>query len=441
MSVRIDNVRLWDESGLQGETTSVLVENGMITALGRDLNSSDVLHVDRRIDGRGHRLLPGLTDLACHLREPGPDRKGSIATETRAAAHGGFTTVCTSPDSSPVNDSGAVTHLILDLAARQGAVRVLPVGALTRGLGGELLSDMVGLVGSGCVALSQGIHGVRDARTLRRCMAYARTFDIALFLQAENKALAGEGCAHEGLMSTRLGLPGIPEVAETVAVSEMILLAEETGVRLHLAQLSTGRAVALVRTAQARGVQVTADVSISHLAYNDNRLQNYDSRFHLRPPLRSESDRQALCEGVNDGTLCAIVSQHQPHESEAKQAPFGETEPGLSTVEITLSLGLRLVQQGDLQEQALLRALTSGPAAVLRRDAPAILVGQAADLCLLDVASDWRVSPQTLLSRGKHSPALGESVPGLVCLTWLQGAMTYAAAGWEDAAEDRSRTL
>lgn len=427
MKVRIDNVRLWDQRGLQNEPTSVLWQDGVVVAVGANAGVEDAVMVD----GKGHRLLPGLIDLACHLREPGPDRKGCIASETRAAAHGGFTAVCTLPDSSPVNDSGAVTHLIRDLAARQGVVRVLPVGAMTRGLGGELLSDMVALMGSGCVALSQGIQGVRDSRTLRRCMAYARTFDIPLFLQPENKALAAEGCAHEGLIATRLGLPGIPEVAETVAVSEMILLAEETGVRLHLSQLSTARGVALVRTARERGVQVSADVAISHLVYNDSKLQDYDSRFHVRPPLRSELDRKALCEGVNDGTVSAIVSQHLPHESEAKQAPFGETEPGLSTVEITLSLGLGLVRQGDLEEQALLRALTAGPAGVLRRAQPAIAPGEPADFCLLDTDSRWEVSARTLLSRGKHSPALGQSLHGVVCATWMNGAQAYAANGWQ----------
>lgn len=423
MRLLINNVVLWDYRGVAAEATSVLLEDGLIKAVG----DSNVASNARVIDGKGCRLLPGLIDLACHLREPGPDRKGSIATESRAAARGGFTTVCTSPDSSPVNDSGAVTHLIRDVAERQGVVRVLPVGAMTRGLGGELLSDMAALMAGGCVALSQGSHGVRDARTLRRCMAYARTFGITLFLQAENKALAAEGCAHEGLMATRLGLPGIPEVAETVAVSELILLAEETEVRLHLAQLSTARSVELVRDAQNRGVQVTADVSICHLAFNDNRLQDYDSRFHLRPPLRSEADRKALCEGVNDGTLSAIVSQHLPHESEAKQAPFGETEPGLSTVEVTLSLGLALVQCGDLHEQALIRALTVGPASVLGLKGPVIAAGSTADLCLLDAAAHWQVSSNTLLSRGKHSPVLNEALPGVVCATWVNGVQVYPA--------------
>ena len=424
MSIRIDNVRPWDHRGLQDEAVSVVLSEGVITAIGPGQAAAPP---SVTIDGQGFRLIPGLIDLACHLREPGPDRKGSIATETLAAARGGFTTVCTSPDSSPVNDSGAVTHLILDVASRQGAVRVLPVGAMTRSLGGELLSDMASLVSSGCVALGQGIHGVRDARTLRRCMSYARTFGIPLFLQAENKALAAEGCAHEGLVATRLGLPGIPEVAETVAVSEMLLLAEETGVQLHLAQISSGRSVELLRTAQARGTAVTADVSISHLVYNDSRLQGYDSRFHLRPPLRSESNRLALCEGVNDGTITAIVSQHLPHESEAKQAPFGETEPGLSTVEVTLSLGLQLVCQGDLEEQALIRALTAGPASVLGREVPEVSIQGIADLCLVDTQASWQVSAEALLSRGKHSPALGESVPGVVQATWVKGALVYQA--------------
>lgn len=421
MRTRLDNVRLWDDRGLHDKPVSVLLEGSLIKAVGDDSLPAEHCH-----NGAGNLLVPGLVDLSCHVREPGPDRKGSIATESRAAARGGFTTVCTSPETSPVNDSGAVTHLILELASRQGLVKILPVGAMTRGLGGEMLSDMAGLVASGCVALGQAGRGVRDARTLRRCLAYAQTFGIPLFLQAENKALAAEGCAHEGLMATRLGLPGIPEVAETVAVSELILLAEETGARLHLAQLSTGRSVELVRAAQARGVGLTADVAISNLAYTDDCLKDYDSRFHVRPPLRSEADRKALCRGVNDGTITAIVSQHLPHESEAKQAPFGETEPGLSTIDITLSLGLRLVQQGELEQQALLRALTAGPASVLGRPAPAILAGSSADLFLLDRQASWFVDEASLLSRGKHSPALGESLPGVVHATWVDGRRVYA---------------
>ena len=306
-------------------------------------------------------------------------RKGNIASETRAAAHGGFTTVCASPETSPVNDSGAVTNLILDSVASRGVVRVLPIGAITRGLDGDMLSDMAGLKAAGCVAVGNGSRGVRNARILRRCMAYAQTFGLTVMFSPENTALAADGYAHDGQVTTRLGLLGIPEVAETAAVMEMLLLAEETGVRLHLSQLSCARSVEMLAQARDRGVKVTADVAMHQLVFTESALAGFDSRFHVRPPLRGEADRQALVAGVRDGVIDAIVSQHQPHDSAAKQAPLPATEPGLSSIESVLSLGLELVQNHELELPDLLRALTAGPAAVLGREV-ALTAGAAAGL-------------------------------------------------------------
>lgn len=424
MKILIENGRILDPVSGEETPASVLIDGGVIASLG-----APAQNVDQRVDAGGCLIVPGFIDLSCHLREPGDDQKGSIASETRAAAHGGFTTVCTSPDSSPVNDSGAVTNLIRDVALRDGVVKVLPVGAITRGLDGELLSDMAGLTRAGCVALSNGDRPLGNSRVVRRCMAYAHTFGLTLFMQPENKALAAEGCAHEGAVATHLGLPGIPEVAETTAVAELLLLAEETGVRLHLSQVTTARAVEQIERAQSRGLAVTADVAIHHLVYNDAVLNGFDSRFHVRPPLRTEADRQGLLAGVRSGVITAIASQHRPQDPAAKQAPFAETGPGLSAVETTLGMGLRLVEAGELTLVQLLKSLTAGPAKVLGRDAPRIAEGAAADLCVFAPADRWTVSAASLLSVGKHAAALGEVLPGAVRLTLCDGSIAYAAAG------------
>ncbi|MBY5963555.1 dihydroorotase [Marinobacter nauticus] len=403
----------------------LLVRNGRIEAVGAQAQAAEGAAT---LDAAGQVIAPGFIDLCCNLREPGNGQKGNIASETRAAAHGGFTTVCASPETSPVNDSGAVTNLILDSVASRGVVRVLPIGAITRGLDGDMLSDMAGLKAAGCVAVGNGSQGVRNARILRRCMAYAQTFGLTVMFSPENTALAADGYAHDGQVTTRLGLLGIPEVAETAAVMEMLLLAEETGVRLHLSQLSCARSVEMLAQARDRGVRVTADVAMHQLVFTESALAGFDSRFHVRPPLRGESDRQALVAGVRDGVIDAIVSQHQPHDSAAKQAPLPATEPGLSSIESVLSLGLELVQNHELELPDLLRALTAGPAAVLGREV-ALTAGSAADLCLFDPDGHWQPSTATLLSAGRHAPVLDRALPGEVKLTLVAGRTAWQAPG------------
>jgi dihydroorotase len=401
--------------------TTVLVRDGHIAALGK---AAEQQSADSDFDATGCFLAPGFVDLCCNLREPGNGQKGNIASETLAAAHGGFTTLCASPDTSPVNDSGAVTNLILDVAAKRSAVRVLPVGAITRGLEGDLLSDMAGLTGAGCIALGNGARPVKNARVLRRCMAYARTFGLTVMFSPENQALAADGYAHDGLVASRLGLLGIPEVAETAAMMEMLLLAEETGVRLHLSQLSCARSVEMLADARKRGIAVTADVAMHQLMFTEEALSGFDSRYHVRPPLRSEKDRQALLAGVRDGVIDAITSQHQPHDSAAKQAPMAATEPGLSTIETTLSMGLLLVERKELDMAGLIRALTAGPAAVIGRSA-GLQEGEVADLCVFDPKASWVANENNLCSMGRHVPLPGKELPGVVCLTLCDGQQIW----------------
>jgi len=420
-TVKIVGGRLLDSHGVDADNSALLIRDGRIAAIGE---AAAQAQADETVNADGCLITPGFVDLNCNLREPGNGQKGNIASETRAAAHGGFTTVCASPETSPVNDSGAVTNLIQDLASTRAAVRVLPVGAITRGLEGELLSDMAGLASAGCVAVGNGGRGIRNARVLRRCMAYAKTFGLTVMFRPENQALAADGYAHDGLVTSRLGLLGIPEVAETTAVMEMILLAEETGARLHLSQLSCARSVDMLAEARSRGIAVTADVAIHQLLFTEDALAGFDSRFHVRPPLRSERDRKALIAGVRDGVIDAIVSQHQPHDTAAKQAPLAATEPGLSTIESVLSLGLELVELNELTLPALVRALTSGPASVLGRGAR-LAEGEVADLCVFDPEHYWTPGDESLVSIGRHAPVTGREVPGVVRLTLVAGEVAW----------------
>ena len=416
-SLRIDNARLPAASA----RVNLLVRDGRIEAMGPKAITTSA---DTVIDASDLTLVPGFVDLCCNLREPGNGQKGNIETETRAAARGGFTTVCASPDTSPVNDSGAVTNLIRDVARTRAVVRVLPVGAATRGLAGDLLSDMVGLSSAGCVAFSNGTRAMANARILRRCMAYARTFDLTLMLQPLNQALAADGYAHDGRVAARLGLLGVPEVAETAAVMEMLLLAEETGVRLHLGQLSCARSVDMVADARRRGVSVTADVAMHQLLFTEEALSGFDSRYHVVPPLRTETDRKALLKGVEEGVIDAIVSQHQPHDSAAKQAPLGVTEPGMSTVESVFSMGLSLVERNELSMAALLRGLTEGPAAVIGETA-SLAEGGDASFSLWDLDGRWQATPAALQSRGQHVPVPGQAMGGVVHWTVAGGRVAY----------------
>lgn len=420
-SLKIVGGRLCNEQGVESDNMALLIREGLIAATGKAASQADA---DETLSADGCIIAPGFIDLCCNLREPGNGQKGNIASETSAAAHGGFTTVCASPETSPVNDSSAVTHLIMDLAATRSLIRVLPIGAITRGLEGDMLSDMAGLAAAGCVAVGNGSKGVRNARILRRCMAYARTFGLTVMFSPENQALAADGYAHDGLIASRLGLLGIPEVAETAAVMEMILLAEETGVRLHLSQLSCARSVHMLAQARERGVAVTADVAMHQLAFTDEALAGFDSRFHVRPPLRSEQDRKALVAGVRDGVIDAIVSQHQPHDTAAKQAPVAATTPGLSSVESVLSLGLELVNQGELTLGRLVQALTAGPASVIGSHA-SLAEGEIADLCVFDPNAHWVPGPDSLVSTGQHAPVIDRQLPGVVRFTLAAGRIAW----------------
>lgn len=400
MAVRIDNVRLIDPVGGQDSETTVLLENGSLMTGSAGVAAAEV------IDGKGLWLTPSFVDLCARLREPGSKMHGGVASETRAARAGGFLDVVVPPDTQPVLDSGALITQLLERAQQAGFAHVHAIGAMTKGLDGKALSNMARLVKAGCIGVGNARAPFINAETTLRCLEYAATLGLTVYFSPEEPSL-GRGCAHDGFTAARLGLGGIPSAAETVALATQLLLVEQTGVKAHFGQLSCRGSVELIRIAKDKGIDVTADVAMHHLHLTDSAIDGFNSMAHVRPPLRSDDDRAALRDGVREGVIDAICSDHQPLDASAKLAPFSSTEPGMSTLETVLPLGLQLVREGVLDEARLLRALTQSPARILGLAKPA-------GWLLIDPAASWTVTTESLLSTGKNTPWLGKTLQGQV---------------------------
>ncbi len=421
MQTRILGGRLIDPaSGLDQQADLYLID-GRVAAIGA---APAGFAAASTIQADGLVVAPGLVDLAVALREPGFSRKGTIASETLAAAAGGVTSLCCPPQTRPVLDTPAVAELILDRALSAGRTRVFPIGALSKDLAGEQLAELVALRDAGCVAFGNGLVEFSSSRNLRRALEYAATFDLTVVLHSQDRELAAGGLAHEGAAASFLGLTGIPESAETVALARNLLLVEEAGVRAHFSQITSARGVEMLAAAQARGLPVTADVAMYQLILTDEALHGFSSLYHVQPPLRSQRDRDALREAVQAGVISAISSHHQPHEPDAKLAPFGETEPGISSVEILLPLAMTLVEDGLLDLPTLLARLTCGPAQALGLPAGSLAVGQPADLVLFDPQSSTLVG-ERWLSKGRNCPFLDHVLPGAVRYTLVDGRVSF----------------
>ncbi|MDD1649649.1 MAG: amidohydrolase family protein, partial [Methylococcaceae bacterium] len=332
------------------------IAEGRILALG---TRPEGFAADLDIDAGGQIVCPGFIDLSARLGEPGFEHKATIASESLAAVAGGITTVCQPPDTSPVIDTPAVVQLIQDKAKAAGSLRVLPVGALTRGLKGLDLSEMSALGLAGCRAVSNAYAPVANPLVLRRALEYAASHDLLVIVRPEDEYLADEGCVHEGPVATRLGLRGIPYAAETVAVAQVLALIEHTGVHVHFAQLSSARAMRSLARAQEKGFPVTADVAAHQLHLTEEAIEGFDAHYHLRPPLRSPDDREALRDAVQGGIIAAICSDHQPHEPDAKLDAFPATEPGMAALQTLLPLVLKLVEEGALTLPRAIASLTA----------------------------------------------------------------------------------
>ncbi len=418
----ITGARLIDPANGIDEIQSIYIANGKVAAVG---TAPDGFHADRELRLPGQVVCPGFIDLCARLREPGQEYKATIASETAAAVAGGFTTLCCPPDTQPVIDTPAVVELIRERAERIGKARVLPVGALTRALRGEELSEIRALKEAGCVAAGNGNQPLANSLVLRRAMEYAATFDILVMVRPEDPWLRNQGVVHEGVVATRMGLPGIPDAAETVAVAQVLALLRHTGARVHFCQLSSGEAVDMVARARNTGLPVSADVSAHQLYLTDRSLVDFDSRFHVIPPFRTEDDRVALCKGVADGTLSAICSDHQPHEEGAKLDVFASTEPGISALETVLPLLLDLASTGQLGLVQSIDSLTRRPAEILGLGSGRLSPGAVADICIFDPQACWTINARNWISRGLNTPFFGKEMTGRVTFTLVGGTIVH----------------
>lgn len=423
MAMHIRNGRIIDPASGLDQVSDLYIVDDRVAAIGE---APAGFEAQDSVDASGKIVCPGLVDTCARLREPGEEHKGTIASETYAAVAGGITTLCLPPDSNPVIDSPAVVELIRQRAEVSAYCQVHILGGLSKGLQGLEITEMQALKQAGCVGISNGMLPVASPLVLRRALEYAASFDLTVFLNAEDSDLAGGGCAHEGPISLRLGLPGIPECAETIAVSRDLLLVEQSGARAHFCHVSSVRGLDMISRARQDGLPVTVDVAAHYLHLTDMDLAHYNSNCHIRPPLRSQGDRDGLIENLKNGVINAVCSDHQPHDKAAKLLPFPETDPGISALETLLPLTLRAGKEAGLSLSQTLALLTTGPASVLGIDAGSIAPGAVADICIFDAEQFWQVSETSLQSQGKNSPFIGWELQGRVLQTIRQGKLVYS---------------
>ena len=422
MKIQIKGGRVVDPGSVVDKVQDVFVAAGKVLALG---NAPGGFHANRIIDATGMVVCPGLVDLSARLREPGFEYKATLESEMAAAVAGGVTSLVCPPDTDPPLDEPGLVEMLKHRARILNQAHVYPLGALTQGLKGERITEMAELLDAGCIAFSQADVPMSDNQVLLRAMQYASTFGYPVWLRPRDAAIARDGVAHDGRVATRLGLAPIPAIAETVALSTILLLVRETGARVHLCRLSTADGVEMVRQAKALGINVTCDVSANQVHLSEMDIGYFDSNCHLVPPLRSIRDREALRRGVQDGTVDAICSDHTPVDEDAKQLPFGESEPGATGLELLLALTLKWGDEAKISLAGTLAKVTSEPARILGIRAGTVASGASADLCVFDPHARWKVEPATLKSQGKNTPFAGYEMSAKVRFTLVEGHVVY----------------
>ena len=421
----VRNGRVIDPGQGLDQVLDVLIEDGRVTKLGEDLPRDAEIS---EFDAEGLIVAPGFIDLHAHLREPGFEYKETIETGCLAAAAGGFTAVCCMANTSPVNDEPAVTRYIMEKAQRAGAVRVYPIGALSKGCQGEALAEVGEMVQAGAVAISDSPNPVANPLLLRRALEYCRSFDVPIIVHPQDEALSDRGAMNEGRVSTRIGLRGMPAAAEEIVVARDILLAGYTGGRLHLGHLSTAGSVEAVRAAKARGSKVTCEVTAHHFSLIDEDVAaaNYDPQWKMNPPLRTEEDRQAVINGIADGTIDAIVSDHAPHHQDENEMDFADAPFGITGLETAVSLALdRLVRPGIIEISALIRLMSTTPSEIVGVPGGCLEVGSPGDLTILDLGRSVTVDPGAFVSKGRNTPFGGVTLQGGPAATVVGGRVVW----------------
>lgn len=418
----IDPARGFDEKA------DLALANGAVVAI---KNIPSDFSATQTLDASGCLVLPGLVDLAVRLREPGYEHARMLESELAAAMAGGVTSLVCQPDTDPVLDESGLVEMLRFRAEKLQQARVYPLGALTQGLKGEVLSEMVELTEAGCVAFSQAEVALANTQVLQRAFQYASTFGYAVWLRPQD-AYLGAGVAASGALATRMGLAGVPVMAETIAMHTIFELMRATGARVHLCRVSSAAGVALVRQAKADGLPLSCDVSINSLHLTDTDMGYFDSRARLNPPLRQQRDRDALRAGLVDGTIDALVSDHTPVDDDAKALPFAQAEPGATGLELLLSLAYKWHQDSAVDLRRAMSVVTCGPAAVLgsaigtrQGRTGHLAAGGLGDVCVFDPAAAWTVQADGLRSQGKHTPFSGYELPGRVRYTIVGGRVVY----------------
>jgi dihydroorotase len=431
MKILIQNGRIVDPASGRDQTGDIAIAAGRIVGIGR---ATADFTPNRTIDASGLVVAPGLVDLAARLREPGHEHEGMLESEMAAAVAGGVTSLVCPPDTDPPLDEPGLVEMLKFRARNLNQARLYPLGALTRELKGEALTEMAELTEAGCVGFSQAEAPCRDTLVLHRALQYAATFGYAVWLRPNDPWL-GNGVAAKGPLATRMGLSGVPAIAETIALSLIFELVRDTRARVHLCRISSAAGVELVRAAKAEGLPVSCDVSVNNLHLIDVDIGYFNAAMRVTPPLRQQRDRDAIRAGLADGTIDALVSDHTPVDEDAKNLPFAEAEPGATGLELLLGLALKWGADHGLPLTTTLATVTQRPVAVLGEalgslgsSAGRIVEGGVADLCLFDPGAHWKVAPAALKSQGKHTPFAGYELPGRVIATLVGGHVAHEAA-------------
>lgn len=422
MKIQIQGGTIIDPAAGTETRQDVFIAAGRIVGVGAapaDFTAAKV------IDANGLYVAPGFVDLSARLREPGFEHKATLESEMAAAMAGGVTSLVCPPDTDPTLDEPGLVEMLKFRAQKLHQAHVYPLGALTVGLKGETITEMVELTEAGCIGFSQADNPIVDTRTLQRALQYATTYGYTVWLRPQDAYMSKGGVAASGPVASRLGLSGVPVSAETIALHTLFELMRVTGARVHLSHLSSAAGVALVRAAKAEGLAVSADVTINHVHLVDVDIGYFDSQFRLDPPLRSQRDREAIRAGLVDGTIDAICSDHTPLDEDEKLLPFAEATPGATGLELLLSLTVKWAREADVPLAKALSRITSAPADALKLPAGRIVTGALADVCVFDANADWRVDPRKLRSQGRNTPFLGYELPARVRATVVGGHLAY----------------